>query len=39
MAPALVREGRDAELGSTAEHFAEFDDEPMAPASIGQVRE
>jgi predicted unusual protein kinase regulating ubiquinone biosynthesis (AarF/ABC1/UbiB family) len=37
MAPALVREGRDAELGSTAEHFAEFDDEPMAPASIGQV--
>lgn len=37
MAPALVRELLDAELGCAVELFAEFDDEPMAAASIGQV--
>lgn len=37
MHPALVRDVLDAELGSAVEHFAEFADEPMAAASIGQV--
>ncbi|MBV8966760.1 MAG: AarF/ABC1/UbiB kinase family protein [Mycobacteriaceae bacterium] len=37
MHPALVREVFDAELGSAMDQFAEFDDEPMAAASIGQV--
>jgi predicted unusual protein kinase regulating ubiquinone biosynthesis (AarF/ABC1/UbiB family) len=37
MAPALVREVLDAELGSAVEQFAEFTCEPMAAASIGQV--
>jgi predicted unusual protein kinase regulating ubiquinone biosynthesis (AarF/ABC1/UbiB family) len=33
----LVREVLAAELGSAVEHFVEFDDAPMAAASIGQV--
>jgi predicted unusual protein kinase regulating ubiquinone biosynthesis (AarF/ABC1/UbiB family) len=37
MAPGLVRSVLDAELGSAVEQFAEFDDAPMAAASIGQV--
>jgi predicted unusual protein kinase regulating ubiquinone biosynthesis (AarF/ABC1/UbiB family) len=37
MHPALVREVLDAELGSAVEQFAEFTDEPIAAASIGQV--
>jgi predicted unusual protein kinase regulating ubiquinone biosynthesis (AarF/ABC1/UbiB family) len=37
MHPALVHEVLSAELGSAVEHFAEFTDEPMASASIGQV--
>jgi predicted unusual protein kinase regulating ubiquinone biosynthesis (AarF/ABC1/UbiB family) len=37
MAPTLVREVLDAELGSAVDQFAEFTDEPMAAASIGQV--
>jgi predicted unusual protein kinase regulating ubiquinone biosynthesis (AarF/ABC1/UbiB family) len=37
MAPDLVREIFDAELGSAVQQFAEFIDEPMAAASIGQV--
>lgn len=37
MAPVLVHELLDAELGCAVELFAEFDDEPMAAASIGQV--
>ncbi|PXX06294.1 ABC1 kinase family protein [Mycolicibacterium moriokaense] len=37
MAPPLVREVLDAELGSAAEQFADFCEEPMAAASIGQV--
>lgn len=37
MHPALVHEVLAAELGSAAEHFAEFTDEPMAAASVGQV--
>jgi predicted unusual protein kinase regulating ubiquinone biosynthesis (AarF/ABC1/UbiB family) len=37
MHPALVREVLDAELGSAVEQFAEFTDEPMAAASVGQV--
>ena len=37
MHPALVREVLDAELGSAVEQFAEFTDQPMAAASIGQV--
>jgi predicted unusual protein kinase regulating ubiquinone biosynthesis (AarF/ABC1/UbiB family) len=37
MHPALVREVLDAELGCAVEQFAEFTDEPMAAASIGQV--
>lgn len=38
MDPALAREVLQADLGRAAEEvFAEFDDEPMAAASIGQV--
>ena len=37
MDPALMREVLDAELGRAVELFADFDDEPMAAASIGQV--
>jgi predicted unusual protein kinase regulating ubiquinone biosynthesis (AarF/ABC1/UbiB family) len=37
MAPTLVREVLDAELGSAVGQFADFSDEPMAAASIGQV--
>ncbi|WP_108920571.1 ABC1 kinase family protein [Mycobacterium montefiorense] len=37
MHPDLVREVLDAELGSAVNQFAEFTDEPMAAASIGQV--
>jgi predicted unusual protein kinase regulating ubiquinone biosynthesis (AarF/ABC1/UbiB family) len=37
MASALVHEVLDAELGAAVEQFAEFDDIPMAAASIGQV--
>ncbi len=37
MHPALVREVLDAELGCAVEQFAEFAEEPMAAASIGQV--
>jgi predicted unusual protein kinase regulating ubiquinone biosynthesis (AarF/ABC1/UbiB family) len=37
MHPALIREVLDAELGSAVEQFAEFSDEPIAAASIGQV--
>ena len=33
----LVHEVLRAELGSAIEHFADFDDEPLAAASIGQV--
>lgn len=36
MHPGLVRSVLEAEIGS-ADHFAEFTDEPMAAASIGQV--
>lgn len=37
MHPMLVREVLDAELGSAVRHFAEFSDEPIAAASVGQV--
>jgi predicted unusual protein kinase regulating ubiquinone biosynthesis (AarF/ABC1/UbiB family) len=37
MAPNLVHDVLNAELGSIAEHFTDFSDEPMAAASIGQV--
>ncbi|HET6734096.1 ABC1 kinase family protein [Mycobacterium sp.] len=37
MAPELVHAVLDTELGSAVEHFASFEDEPMAAASIGQV--
>ncbi|MCV7220919.1 ABC1 kinase family protein [Mycolicibacterium elephantis] len=37
MHPALVRKVLDNELGSAVANFADFDDEPMAAASIGQV--
>lgn len=37
MAPDLVHDVLYAELGSAAEHFTEFSNEPMAAASIGQV--
>jgi predicted unusual protein kinase regulating ubiquinone biosynthesis (AarF/ABC1/UbiB family) len=37
MHPALVHEVLSAELGPAVRHFAEFSDEPMAAASIGQV--
>jgi predicted unusual protein kinase regulating ubiquinone biosynthesis (AarF/ABC1/UbiB family) len=37
MAPVLVHEVLDAELGSAVKQFADFTDEPIAAASIGQV--
>ncbi len=37
MHPALVHEVLADELGTAVKHFAEFTDEPMAAASIGQV--
>jgi predicted unusual protein kinase regulating ubiquinone biosynthesis (AarF/ABC1/UbiB family) len=37
MAPSLVREVLDAELKDGIAAFAEFDDDPIAAASIGQV--
>lgn len=37
MAPALARQVLTDELGDDVESFAEFDDEPIAAASIGQV--
>lgn len=37
MHPSLVREVLNNELGSAVHDFAEFDDEPMATASVGQV--
>ena len=37
MAPELAREVLERELGQTAAAFAEFDWEPIAAASIGQV--
>jgi predicted unusual protein kinase regulating ubiquinone biosynthesis (AarF/ABC1/UbiB family) len=37
MHPALVREVLDTELGSAVDQFAQFAEEPMAAASIGQV--
>jgi predicted unusual protein kinase regulating ubiquinone biosynthesis (AarF/ABC1/UbiB family) len=37
MHPDLVREVLDTELGPAVEQFAEFCDEPIAAASIGQV--
>ena len=37
MHPALVHQVLDDELGSAVEQFAEFSDEPMAAASVGQV--
>ena len=37
MHPLLVRKVLEEELGSAVRHFAEFSDEPMAAASIGQV--
>jgi predicted unusual protein kinase regulating ubiquinone biosynthesis (AarF/ABC1/UbiB family) len=37
MAPALVHEVLEAELGAAVDVFADFTDEPIAAASIGQV--
>jgi predicted unusual protein kinase regulating ubiquinone biosynthesis (AarF/ABC1/UbiB family) len=37
MHPTLVHEVLAAEIGSTAQHFADFTDQPMAAASVGQV--
>jgi predicted unusual protein kinase regulating ubiquinone biosynthesis (AarF/ABC1/UbiB family) len=37
MHPTLVHEVLNDELGSAVENFAEFTDQPMAAASIGQV--
>lgn len=37
MHPSLVRKVLNDELGSAVYDFAEFDDEPMATASVGQV--
>src|SRR4051812_8783448 len=37
MHPDLVHEVLADELGSAVKHFAEFADEPMAAASVGQV--
>jgi predicted unusual protein kinase regulating ubiquinone biosynthesis (AarF/ABC1/UbiB family) len=37
MHPTLVRKVLDEELGAAVRHFAEFSDEPMAAASVGQV--
>jgi predicted unusual protein kinase regulating ubiquinone biosynthesis (AarF/ABC1/UbiB family) len=37
MHPTLVHKVLDEELGSAVRHFAEFSDEPLAAASVGQV--
>ena len=37
MHPTLVHAVLEKELGSAVRHFAEFSDEPMAAASVGQV--
>lgn len=37
MHPTLVRKVLEQELGSAIRHFAEFCEEPMAAASVGQV--
>jgi predicted unusual protein kinase regulating ubiquinone biosynthesis (AarF/ABC1/UbiB family) len=37
MHPTLVRKVLDEELGVAVGHFAEFSDEPVAAASVGQV--
>ncbi|MEE3751895.1 ABC1 kinase family protein [Mycobacterium intracellulare] len=37
MHPTLVHKVLQKELGSAVQHFAEFCDEPMAAASVGQV--
>jgi predicted unusual protein kinase regulating ubiquinone biosynthesis (AarF/ABC1/UbiB family) len=37
MHPTLVRKVLEKELGSAVRHFAEFSEEPMAAASVGQV--
>jgi ABC1 atypical kinase-like domain len=37
MHPLLVRQVLDEELGSAVRHFAEFCDQPIAAASVGQV--
>lgn len=37
MHPTLVRKVLDEQLGSAVRHFAEFCEEPMAAASVGQV--
>jgi predicted unusual protein kinase regulating ubiquinone biosynthesis (AarF/ABC1/UbiB family) len=37
MPAALVRSALRDELGAAIDHFAEFDDEPIAAASVGQV--
>ncbi len=37
MHPALVREVLNDEIGAAVEHFAEFSDDPLAAASVGQV--
>lgn len=37
MHPSLVRKVLDDELGSAVHNFAEFSDEPIAAASVGQV--
>lgn len=37
MHPTLVRKVLNEELGSAVRYFAEFSDEPMAAASVGQV--
>ncbi len=37
MHPTLVHKVLDEELGSATRYFAEFNDEPMAAASVGQV--
>ncbi|ORB84869.1 ABC transporter [Mycobacterium kansasii] len=37
MHPSLVHQVLDEELGSAVRYFAEFDDEPIAAASVGQV--
>ncbi|PJE18572.1 MAG: ABC transporter [Mycobacterium sp.] len=37
MHPSLVHRVLDEELGSAVRYFAEFDDEPIAAASVGQV--
>ncbi len=37
MHPSLVQQVVADEIGSTANHFIEFDDDPIAAASVGQV--